>query len=55
MAKRPTRGQEFVTGIDDSGGHAALFETNGKRIISSQQPLVGVVVVRFGMQPRVKG
>lgn len=45
MGRRPKRGQEFVTGIDDSGGHAALFEPNGKRIVSPNQPLVGVASV----------
>lgn len=45
MARRPKRGQDFVTGIDDSGGHAALFELDGKRILSPRQPLVGVAAV----------
>lgn len=45
MARRPQRGQEFITGLDDSGGHAALFRADGKRIVSEKQPLVGVAAV----------
>lgn len=45
MANRPTRGEQFITGIDDSGGHATLFQVDGTRVESPNQPFVGVAAV----------
>lgn len=41
--KRPHR--RFASGVDDSGGHAALFQADGTRIGSPDQPFVGVAAV----------
>lgn len=48
VAGRPPRGQRFSTGIDDSGGHAALFDKHGKRLGSAKLPYVGVAAVTVG-------
>lgn len=48
VATRPPRGQCFLTGIDDSGGHAALFDIHGNRLGDPKQPYVGVAAVTVG-------